>query len=144
MRNTVVFAVALLVFISCQTKESSIASAADADKPHYEVITAASTATVDAGKDGLIQVEIKATDGYEFHKESPLKMTVAEAPGLAFGKLKFSKDDVKDVLKPVFKAPFKASKPGKYEVQADLHFVVCLSTICEIKRPTVKVPVEVK
>ena len=132
---------AVLVSASCQAKES--APAGDA-KPHYELSTSASTASVDAGKDGQLQVEIRATDGYEFHKESPLKMTVTEAPGLDFKKLKLTKDDVKDVLKPVFKAPFKAAKPGKYEVQADLQFVVCLSTICEIKRPTVKIPIEVK
>ncbi|MBI5526232.1 MAG: hypothetical protein HY897_07840 [Deltaproteobacteria bacterium] len=115
-----------------------------ADKLHYEVVTSASTSSLEVGKEGQLVVEIKATDGYEFHKESPLKMTVTETPGLEFQKLKFGKDDVKDVLKPVFKAPFKGAKAGKYEVSADLHFVVCISTICEIKRPAAKVPVEVK
>jgi hypothetical protein len=141
----IVVAVAIAYALSGPCRAAGTASpAASEEKPHYELTTSATTSTIEVGKDGQFVVEIKATDGYEFHKESPLKMTVTETPGLEFKKLKFGKEDVKDVLKPIFKALFKAAKAGKYEVQADLHFVVCISTICEIKRPTVKIPIEVK
>jgi len=137
--SMIIFSLAAVLVISLAMGEKK----AEKPKPHYELDLSSTSFKVESGKDGSLVITIKATDGYKVNKDYPLKTVITETDGLSFRKIKFNKSDIKDISKPVINAPFKALKPGKYDVKVDLSFSVCTDEICEIRKPSITVPIEV-
>jgi len=112
---------------------------------YFRLDTTATTSQVNTGSEGFVVVEIKPLGEYKMNLEYPqCNMTVTETAGLAFTKLRLTITDLKDRTKPVFRASFKAEKPGVYEVPLKFKFGLCNKEGCVMPSPELKVRVEVK
>jgi hypothetical protein len=144
MKRWTIVVTVLLAVAAMVSATGAFAKEKQEPKAHYELDFTGTTGTLETGKEGTISVAIKPTDGYHMNAEYPFKLTVADVEGLDFGKKKFVKNDIKDINKPALAIPFKGVKPGKYTVTLNFSFAVCTADICEVRKPSVPVPIEVK
>jgi hypothetical protein len=142
------------IFVTAVLAVAGASILAAGDKPpakqekaeeYYRLDTSSTTNGVKPGEEGFVVVEIKPLGEYKMNLEYPqCNMTVTETAGLSFKKLRFTKADLQDRTRPVFKAAFKAVKPGVYEVPLKFKFGLSNKEGCVMPAPELKVKVEVK
>ncbi len=118
--------------------------AADPDPATLYDLKFEATSKVALRSEGKVVVKITPRKGAEIHKEAPATLHVRGSPQLAFPKPYASKADLKmSGTAASFELPFRGQAPGKFEVIADLHFVICTEKSCTFQDRHAALPVTV-
>jgi hypothetical protein len=123
---------------------SSAVRAADVDPATLYDLKFEATPKVALNSEGKVVAKITPRKGAEIHKEAPATMYLRGSPQLAFPKRYASKPDLKmSGTSASFELPFRGQAPGKFEVTADLHFVICTEKACTFQDRHATLPVTV-
>lgn len=108
-------------------------AASQPSAPKLYVLTFENTkSVVDAGKRGVLELQIRPVDGYKVNREAPLSVDV-ESAQLKFAKTRLGLKDTRDAKSPSleFKVGFEAGgEAGEALIRVRAAFFVCDDKVC--------------
>ena len=119
--------------------------APSADDTKYKIELNGTTTEVGAGEKGRLRLRIQPAEGFKISSEAPLKIGL-EANLVQMEKDALGHQDAEDAksTSPVFSVGFSTKAAGNAKIVANAMFFVCDETMCERRRETVTVAINVK
>jgi hypothetical protein len=115
-------------------------------EPTFEIDVSNTTRSLRAGETGTFAVHIKPAEGYKVNEKGPLRLQLEAPAQLALEKAVLSRDDARgEATAPELACGLDARKEGEAPIDVRAMFVICdeAGTVCEMKRETFEVAVEV-